>query len=170
MIAVLDANAVIGLAKGECLDQVRALFREVLIPPAVRQEVVEEGRGRAGASELQEALADWIREEVPSAPVPGGGAPGLSAGDHEVVGLALEQAGVLVSDDAVLKREADRLGIPTLGTVQTVVLMKQQGLLPAVKPVLDLMQARGYHIDPDLFAGALALAGEAQPGEEGGLG
>jgi hypothetical protein len=36
MIAVLDSNAVIGLAKAECLDQVRALFREVLIPPAVR--------------------------------------------------------------------------------------------------------------------------------------
>ncbi len=36
MIAVLDTNAVIGLAKGECLEEIHSLFRQVVVPPAVR--------------------------------------------------------------------------------------------------------------------------------------
>ena len=39
--------------------------------------------------------------------------------------------------------------------------VKQRGILPAVKPVLDLMQARAYHIEPSLYIQALRLAGEA---------
>jgi hypothetical protein len=33
MIAVLDSNAVIGLAKGECLELLRALFKQSSFPP-----------------------------------------------------------------------------------------------------------------------------------------
>jgi predicted nucleic acid-binding protein len=164
MIAVLDMNAVIGLAKGECLDRVRGLFREVVVPPAVRREVVEEGRGRAGAQELQAALGDWVREEAPVSHPAGVGLPALSPEDQEVLALALERGGVLVRDDVPLRREAARLEIPTLGTVQLALLMKQQGRLEAVRPVLDLMQARGYHIDLALYAEALVLAGEEEAG------
>lgn len=80
---------------------------------------------------------------------------------NAVIGLA--KGGVLVTDDAVLRREAAQLGIATLGTVQTVLLLKQQGLLAAVKPVLDLMQVRGYRIDPALYAEALRLCKENEP-------
>lgn len=59
MIAVLDSNAVIGLAKGECLELIRALFQQVLIPTVVRREVIEEGAGRPGSRELLEALGAW---------------------------------------------------------------------------------------------------------------
>jgi hypothetical protein len=52
MIAVLDSNAVIGLAKGECLELICALFQQVLIPTVVRREVIEEGVGRPGSREL----------------------------------------------------------------------------------------------------------------------
>ena len=105
MIAVLDSNAVIGLAKGECLELVRALFQQVLA-------------------------------------------------------VAVEVSAILVTDDAVLRREAERLGILALGTVETLLLLKRRRVLPAVKPVLDLMQARAYHIESTLYAQALQLAGE----------
>ena len=39
-------------------------------------------------------------------------------------------------------------------------LLKQRGILSAVKPVLDLMQARTYHIEPTIYAQALRLVGE----------
>lgn len=105
MIAVLDSNAVIGLAKGECLELIRVLFQQVLA-------------------------------------------------------LAEETSAILVTDDAVLRREAERLGILALGTVETLLLLKRRQALPAVKPVLDLMQARAYHIEPSLYTQALQLAGE----------
>jgi hypothetical protein len=56
MIAVLGSNVVIGLARGECLALIRALFQQVLIPTVVRREVVEEGAGRPDSRALLEAL------------------------------------------------------------------------------------------------------------------
>lgn len=163
MIAVLDTNAVIGLAKGECLEQLRSLFWEVVVPPAVRREVVEEGAGRAGARELQAGLGDWIREQALVGPAAAQGTPGLSVADQEILGLALQQPAVLVTDDVALLREARRLGVATLGAVETVLLMKRHGLLTAIKPVLDRMQARAYHIAPPLLQEALRLSGEEPP-------
>ena len=52
------------------------------------------------------------------------------------------------------------LGISALGVVEIVLLLKYQGTIPAVRPVLDLMQARAYYIDPIFYAQALETAGE----------
>jgi len=52
------------------------------------------------------------------------------------------------------------LGISAFGVVETVLLLKHQGTIPAIKPVLDLMQARPYYIDPPVYAQALEMAGE----------
>ena len=105
MIAVLDSNVAIGLAKGECLGLIRALFQRVVVPPVVRREVIEEAHGRPGGHELQEALGVWIDETAPA---------------------------------AIMVRAA----------------------IPAVKPLLDLMQARAYYIEPSVYSQALEMAGE----------
>ncbi len=44
--------------------------------------------------------------------------------------------------------------------METVILLKQRGIVPAVKPVLDLMRARAYHIEPTGYEDALRLVGE----------
>lgn len=160
MIAVLDSNAVIGLAKGECLELIRALFQQVLIPTVVRPEVIEGGAGRPGSRELLEALGAWAKEQAPVGKTLDAGMPTVSADDQQVLALAEETSAILVTDDAVLRREAERLGILALGTVETLLLLKRRQALPAVKPVLDLMQARAYHIEPSLYTQALQLAGE----------
>ena len=67
----------------------------------------------------------------------------------------------VLTDDFVLRREGERLGLIVLGAVEIAVVLKQRGILPAVKPVLDLMQARAYHIEPTIYAQALRLVGEA---------
>ena len=54
------------------------------------------------------------------------------------------------------------LGILAFGVVETVLLLKHQGTIPAIKPVLDLMQARAYYIDPTVYAQALEMAGEGR--------
>lgn len=163
MIVVLDTNAIIGLAKGECLERLRDVFPEVVVPPAVLREVMEHGRGRAGARELQASLGHWIQEKAPASLAVSTPSAALSDGDVEILSLAMEQAGVLITDDAVLRREATRLGITTLGTVDTVLLLKQEGVIEAVAPVLNLMRLRGYGLVPALYQEALRLAGEPEP-------
>ena len=45
----------------------RDLYQEITIPSAVWQEVVEEGRGRAGTAEVEAAhQAGWIKLLAPS--------------------------------------------------------------------------------------------------------
>lgn len=48
MIAVIDANSIIGLAKGECFDLLAQVFSQVYVPAAVRREIVDEGAGLPG--------------------------------------------------------------------------------------------------------------------------
>jgi predicted nucleic acid-binding protein len=160
MIAVLDSNVAIGLAKGECLEHIRTLFLRVVIPPAVRREVIEEAHGRVGGRELEAAVGVWIHETAPAGIGDGAAIPGVSTEDRQVLALAAELGAVVLSDDAVLRREADRLGISALGVVEIVLLLKYQGILPAIKPILDLMQARTYCIDPTIYAQALEIASE----------
>ncbi len=160
MIAVLDSNVAIGLAKGECLELIRALFQRIVVPPVVRREVIGEAHGRPGGQELEAALGAWIDETAPAGTTIGAAIPGGGTGDQEILALAAELRAVLLSDDAVVQREADRLGIPVLGAVEIVLLLKYQSAIAAVKPVLDLMQARAYYIDLSVYAQALDMAGE----------
>lgn len=47
-----------------------------------------------------------------------------------------------------------------VGTLTVLLRAKQQGLLPAVEPVIATMLAQGRRISPALRAHALRLAGE----------
>ena len=161
MLAILDSNVVIGLAKGECFESLRVLFEQVWVSPGVRREIVEEGGGRPGCRELQAGLGVWIQERTPSGQPGSVETPAMTREDREVLGLAAELSGILVTDDFVLRREGERLGLIVLGAVEIAVLLKQRGILSVVKPVLDLMQARAYHIEPTIYAQALRLVGEA---------
>jgi len=161
MLAILDSNAVIGLAKGECFESLRVLFEQVWVSPGVRREIVEEGGGRPGCRELQAGLGVWIQERTPSGQPGSVETPTMTREDREVLGLAAELSGILVTDDFVLRREGENLGLIVLGAVEIAVLLKQRGILSAVKPVLDLMQARAYHVEPTTYAQALRLVGEA---------
>lgn len=61
MIVVSNSSPLIGLAKGEQFHVLQSLFGQVLIPPSVKVEVVDEGRGEYGGPELQAALvSQWI--------------------------------------------------------------------------------------------------------------
>jgi hypothetical protein len=53
---VLDANMVIGLAKGGVFNLLASLYAPLFVPPAVIQEITVQGQGRAGVTELQQAL------------------------------------------------------------------------------------------------------------------
>jgi len=60
--AISDSSTLIHLAALGRLILLREYYTEVLIPPAVWKEVVEEGRGRPGAREVEEAArVGWLK-------------------------------------------------------------------------------------------------------------
>jgi len=65
--AVSDSSTLIHLAAIGRLSLLRDFYERVIIPPAVWREVVEEGRGRAGAREVEEAaLSGWLKVVAPT--------------------------------------------------------------------------------------------------------
>ena len=88
----------------------------------------------------------------------------LGAGEREAIALALEiDARRVLLDDGPARRLAIRLGLPVMGTGGVLVVAKQRGILPVVRPVLDELLATGFRLRWDVRARVLADAGEGEP-------
>lgn len=66
-LVISDASTLIHLAAIGRLALLKEFFRHVTIPPAVWREVVEQGRGRAGAVKVERARqAGWVEVVAPA--------------------------------------------------------------------------------------------------------
>jgi uncharacterized protein len=164
LTGVLDANAVIGLAQGDVFDRLASLYAFMYIPPAVAQEVIAQGPGLAGESELRRGLGIWVTEAVPDPQRLQQFTALRSTADREVLALAQEKGvdHILTSDEQLI-RHAGRYGLACLRVVLVIVLLKDHGLLSEVRPILDRMRKRGFGIDDSGYEGALRAAGEPPP-------
>jgi hypothetical protein len=160
--AVFDANGVIAPAKGGVFDLLAQIFSPLYVPPAVVEEVVVQGAGRPGAAELNSALGVWVTELKPSATALSQFTTTLpSIADCEVLAVAKEQAiDYILTDDWSVLQEARRHQLPCLQAPGVVLLMKREGLLPLVKPVLDKMRQEGFGMPEQVYQSALSAAGE----------
>ena len=66
----------------------------------------------------------------------------------------------LLIDDQLGRQAARCLGLVVAGTVGVVIEAKRGGLVSAVRPLLEEMQAQGYWLSDKLINLAVALAGE----------
>jgi predicted nucleic acid-binding protein len=67
---------------------------------------------------------------------------------------------LLILDDLKGRREAKRLGFKITGTLGVLFSAKQKGLIPALKPCIERLQAVDFRIDPSIVKELLALSGE----------
>lgn len=137
-----------------------ALASRVVVPSAVVEEIAT-GRGR-GVDLPDLSLLDWIVMRRPkSAPV----LPlvnDLGLGETEVLALALESSdAIVVLDDAMARRVAESLNLKLIGTLGVLLSAKRAGLIAAVAPMLDQLQALRFRIAPRTRAAVLGLAGES---------
>lgn len=57
---ISNASPLIALSNISQLELLEKLFQKIIIPKAVYQEVVEEGKGRIGSEEVKKAIDKWI--------------------------------------------------------------------------------------------------------------
>jgi uncharacterized protein len=160
MTVVSNSSPLIALARIGQFELLRLLYQELLIPPAVRSEVVRFGEERIGAVELERA--DWIQTvAVSDRTAVELLRERLDLGESEAIILAIEtKAQLLLIDEARGRRVAQTQGLNHLGPVGILVLSKRRGLVEAVTPLLNDLIAAGFRMNEELYRTALELAGE----------
>lgn len=142
---VCDTSVLQYLHQLQHLGLLQALGDRIVAPPAVADELDE---GRALGVDVPSAQAlGWINVETPRS------APALplvtqmGPGEREVLALALEHPDwVAVLDDSVARRVARRLDVSFTGTLGLLLDAKQIGAVSAVAPLLDRLEALGFHL------------------------
>lgn len=136
-----------------------ALVERVIVPPAV---VAEIAAGRAIHVDLPDISAlEWIAVRRPASTPALPLVTDLGAGESEVLALALESSdAVAILDDALARQVATTVGVRFTGTLELLLDAKRAGLIQAVAPVLDELQALRFRIAPHTRQAILKRAGE----------
>jgi predicted nucleic acid-binding protein len=149
--AVSNAGPLIHLSWLDLLGLLPALFDEVVIPPAVQQEVLRDDVSLPGMTALKDAFAgDRLRIQAPRSQPPAT-MPGLDTGEADAIALMHERAAdVLLMDERRGRRFASQEGFPLLGTIGVLRLTRARGLIPAVTPLLAELRNRGFRISAEI--------------------
>jgi len=84
----------------------------------------------------------------------------VDPGEAEAIALAYEKGMRLIVDDLKGRRAAQQLGLAVTGTVGLIVKARQEGVVAAVRPLLDALDAQQFRISSALRTEALRLVGE----------
>ena len=159
-VVVSDTSPLRALAHLDHLDWLRVLFGQVLVPPAVVDEL-QFPPDRFLPVDLQQlpflvvttphdlGRVDELRRS-------------LDLGEAEALALAEEVGAELVLIDEVVGRAAaTRAGFNIMGTLGILLRAKSNGWCDAVKPLLDQLQSElNFFIAPELRSLILIQAGE----------
>ena len=158
MVIVSDTSPVIALAFCDKLDLLDKLFDRICIPQAVFKELAVPGKPKAGE------IIKWAKDKVISAKntaVVKVLSMNLDLGESEALSLYWEiGADFLLIDEKRGRNIAFRNGVKTIGTVGIFLSAKQRGLIPLVKPFLDILINNGFRISDILYRQYLERASE----------
>ncbi len=161
MIVISDTSPIINLAIIGHLHLLPAVFKEVVIPTAVYNEITLTGVGLPGSVEI--AAANWVSVvSVKNRGLVDSFRGELQIGESEAIVLAMElKADLVLIDEALGRSIASKNGLKIMGLLGVLIIAKQKGLIPAVKPLIGRLQAEAdFWISHHLINQVLAEAGE----------
>jgi predicted nucleic acid-binding protein len=146
MTVVSNTSPMIFLAKVEALVLLPQCFNRILVPHAVVTEL--------GSFSLPSYIQPAIISPVGKAFVKG--AIGrLHAGELEVMMLAQEaSADLVLMDDLLARRKAQRLGLKPMGTVGVLLLAQQRWLVSkevVIEKLDQLIHEHGFYLSPKML-------------------
>ena len=165
-LVVSDSSTLIHLAAIDRLALLNEFFERIVVPPAVWREVVEQGEGRYGAAEVEQARqAGWIQVLAPvDAALLQLLRRDLDDGESEVIALAIDQQAELVLlDESDARRIADLYGLSKTGVIGLLIRAKREGHIVSLKEELDrLLYQGGFWIEERLYDRVLDAVKEEQ--------
>jgi len=153
VIVVLDAGPIIHLPWIDHLQLLGQLFEEVFLPPAVEKEILAPPAGTLGLDRIRKAFNDG-RLQVSPLPTMSEAESGIARlGPGELEAFALAEglgAGLLITDDAVARREAAGRGLNVTGTLGVLALARDRGLIQSVLPIVLELRRLGQWVSEEL--------------------
>ncbi len=157
---VTSAGPILALGFAGQVGLLRALHGLVLVPTAVAEECARP-RPRRWPPARPVALPTWVETVVPRSG-PQAAAADLDLAEAAVIALALERGiRVVAIDEKEGRLVAKSLGLAVTGSLGVLLRAKALGLVPAVKPHIESIQANGRWYSRGLVEAALLLAREA---------
>ena len=160
MVVVADSGPIIHLSQVGLLELLPSLFKRVLVPSKVYQEVVIDGAGLPGALELKAAI--WVQvTETTINPKYSILLHSLDAGEVAAISLASNTPeSRLLIDDQAGRHIAQQLKIPVVGTLGILLAAKRKGLVGEIAPVLAQLQKCDFWLSKGIVQRVLEEAGE----------
>ncbi len=161
MIVVADTSVLINLCRVGQGSLLKALFHEVIIPPEVAMEFARLAIATPRFVGL--TLPDGVRQQKPVALLLEVCAEtGLDVGEAAALSLAVEiHADAILVDERRGHEIAVELGLRTIGILGILLRAKQEGILSAMKPIMDSLQHdAGFWISDSLCGQVSRLARE----------
>jgi predicted nucleic acid-binding protein len=159
--AVGDSSPLILFAGIGRFELLREVFGEIVVPPAVWDEVVVYGAGRPGMAEVQSA--SWVRLQVAhDVELVRMLYAEVGAGEAQAIALAarLDEPATLLLDDWKGRRLARRLGLTVVGSAGALGLAKDRSLISAVAPLLEDLRSAGLYLSDGAAREFLTEMGE----------
>ena len=163
ILAVADSSVLVAFSAIRRLDVLRAVVSQILIPGAVRRELIDQGVGWIEARDAQAAIlsADWIEvenikalEEMPKTRL------GLFTGESEAIPLAELHGCPILLDDPRARRAALERQLLVVGSLGMLVLAKRARVVSEIAPLVYQMKREGIRFRDDLIERSLREVGE----------
>lgn len=159
-VVVSDTSPIRALTHIGCVTLLEDLYREVLVPPAVAQELMHPPHHLPPVDVKQ---FTFVRVQMPIDLLKVQQLlQTLHLGESEALVLALEvQAAAILVDEKGGRRVAANWGLVPIGTLGILLEAKRAGFVSIIGPLIDqLQQTLNFFVSPQLKAQVLKAAGE----------
>lgn len=146
---ISNATALICLSKINRLNLLKKIYHNVLIPSAVKREVLLEGK--EGYSSINSAIkSGWIKVIEPKKNLK----LGLGAGENQAINLAIERKDSIILDDAFAIKAAKAFDIPVVRTTTIIFVALQKRIISKAQAlnILNQLIENGYYISTKDYA------------------
>ncbi len=163
MLVVSNTSPIMNLAIVGELDLLRQQFGEVIVPPAVIDELRLDTEF-PGTDNIRRAISEgWLRQEpIENQQVVLAIRRELDNGEAEAIALALQlKADLILMDEREGRSVAKSMGLNPIGILGVLIRAKQDGKITSVKHSLNrLRDEAGFYITNELMQRILSEFGE----------
>lgn len=151
---IFNSSPLINLAKINSLSLIENLFDQIIIPPAVRIEVIEQARNIDESSDIKQLIQDniIIIKQIQNQTLVKSFQSHLDFGESEVIALALEiNADLVVIDEMQARETADIYNLNKTGFLGIILKAERENVIDSDLDLIDRAIDQGFYIDDSLY-------------------